>query len=182
MIVFFAILLIAIVSLIINYVLYQSNEVLKSRIGTEYQLTVRETLFYVDEGTFDFWEKELKKERSEAQLERYIARLRTLSNQYHRMNGRVSILGTQLDIISDQLVELKHSIDQGIGTENQKNVINNRVYFIHEVLKPLEKSLNENPRLWFNELSNYESNTSTEIWGQFKKFEKLGFLTEFNIY
>lgn len=169
---FYVIIIFLIISMAINYYLYQDNNGLRSRIGTEYLLAVRDTLLHVDEKTLDFWVLELEKEHSEVQLERYIGKLRSLSYQFHRMNGKVSVLGSRLDAISDQLYELKKSIDNGEGIEVQKNMINNHVHFINKVLKSIEQNLGENTVSWFNELSNYDSKTSNEVWQQFKDFEK----------
>lgn len=167
----FSIVLIAFISLIFNYYFYKENNNFKNRISSEYQVTVRKTLFELNKNYAEFWTNELKKENSEVLLERHIGKLHSLSEQYHKMNAKVSIIGTKLDIISKHLYELKGAVDRQERIEEQKEVINAQVGFIIEVLQEIENDFGENKKKWFIKLSDPNSETSNRVWKRYKEFE-----------
>lgn len=150
--------------------LFIENEQFKMKMGENYLTTVRVTLFKLDANTANYWENELKKQNGAIHLERYIGELRVLSGQYHQMNGKISIIGTQLDYCISQLYELRDIIQKRKNPKVIKKTIKKNIDFITAVLTEVQIELGENEKRWYNEFSNPNSKTAKKIWRKFEEF------------
>lgn len=150
------------------------NHHFKSQTGEKYLTTVRETLFELDANTADFWDNELRKQNGAIQFERYIAKLRAVSGQYHQMNGKLSIIGTQIDYCIGQLYELKGAIFGRKNTHAIKENLTRNAVFITTVLTDVKNELGDNKKRWYKEFSTSDSKIANEIWGKFKNFNNQG--------
>jgi hypothetical protein len=163
--------LILITSLIVNYYLYKENASFMNRIGSENLATVRLTLHELDDGSTDFFIETLKEEDGDVLLERHIGELNQFSQKFHRMSGQMSVIGIVLDHLINLYYQLQVSVQSGKNIEDNRNEINMRLKFIETVLNQINSDLGDNQKLWYKELSGYDTETQKYVWAKFKQFE-----------
>ncbi len=164
-----------VVSMGLNYYLYHQNKGFKMSIGSDYLVTVRQTLFELNT-PIDFWIEELNKDNSDVLLERYKGELETLADDFSDINGKIGMIGDQLRTLSDLYSELENTMRETDDKENISEIREEIVkyqHFIVEILKDMENKLEEDKLLWYQELSNPDSETTNKVWDEFKTFEKL---------
>lgn len=161
--------LISLVSLGFNYYLYKENRQFKERIGVDYSVAVRKTIFELNDDFPDYLIREFEKGDGGILLGGFSNELDKLSGQFHRMNSSVSVVGMELDTIIDHLFKLKKAVDNKEGVEEMKQDINEHVTFVLEILEPLEKFGDDSMR-WYKVLSDPASETSDRILEKYNEY------------
>ena len=136
--------------------------------------TVRKTLFELETST-DFWVTKLNTEDGDVALERYRGELEALTDGFSEMGGSISILGEQLRKLSDLYAELESAVENEENSESISEIkeeIAAYKLFLTEVLSEVENDFGEDNLVWYRELSDSDSETSTRIWDAFKAFEE----------
>ena len=171
----YGLLIIATLSIFLNYYLYKENQNFKIRMVSDYRATVVKTLSQLNEDDITFWVETLKSEEDgDVRLERYIGNLNEVIQGYNDMNGNISIIGMQIKHITEQYRELEKQLDEGKDIEIYKEEISKNIKFIRDVLTQVQSNLghDENEVLWYKELSGLETKTGNYIWEKFNNFEK----------
>jgi hypothetical protein len=163
--------LLLITSLILNYYLYKERENFIIQIGSANQATVRLTLNELGEGNTDYWIEALNEQNGNVRLERHIGELNKLSQEFHKMSGEMSQIGMLLGETINQYYELEDSISKGENIEEHIIAINNRIQFINTILTKIDTDLGEDEKVWYKELSGYETATQKYVWEKFKEYE-----------
>jgi hypothetical protein len=167
----YVLILILITSLIVNYYLYKENVSFMNRIGSENLATVRLTLHELDDGSKDFFIETLKEEDGDVLLERHIGELNQFSQKFYRMSGQMSVIRILLDQLINLYYQLQVSVQNGKNIEDNRNEINKRLKFIETVLNQINSDLGDNQKLWYKELSGYDTEIQKYVWAKFKQFE-----------
>jgi hypothetical protein len=167
----YALIIILIFSLITNFYLYKENKDFKNQLGSENQTTVRMTLHELSEGNTDLWIKTLREENGEVALERHIGELNQYSQIFHRMSGEMSVIGTLIDNLSNHYYQLKDSVRTGRNIEETSLEINKRKQFIEKVLFQVNSDLGDNQKLWYKELSGFDTETQRYVLEKFNEFQ-----------
>jgi hypothetical protein len=163
--------LILITSFIVNYYLYKENVGFINRIGSENLATVRLTLHELDEVSTDLLIETLKEEDGDVLLERHIGELIQFSQKFYRMSGQMSTIGILLDHLINLYYQLEVSVQSGKNIEDYRNEINKSLHFIETVLNQINSDLGDNQKLWYKELSGFDTETQKYVWAKFKQFE-----------
>src|SRR5690606_35900260 len=106
-----------IISLIVNYQLYQENREFKSRIGSNYMSTVRNTLFKLGHYSSIDWEETLHQEDGKIFLAQYTSRLHTYQKEYSYIPG-LAMLDTVFPAIVDDVYYLEKAINKNEKTND----------------------------------------------------------------
>jgi hypothetical protein len=167
----YVLIIILIFSTITNFYLYKENNDFKSQLGSENQTAVRMTLHELNDGNTDLWIKTLRDENGEVALERQIGELNQYSQKFHRMSGEMSVIGTLLDDLSNHYYQLKVSVLTGKNIEETSFEINKRKQFIEKVLYQINSDLGDNPKLWYKELSGFDTETQRYVLEKFNELQ-----------
>jgi hypothetical protein len=163
--------LILVTSLFTIYYLYKENTVLKREIGSENQTAVKLTLHELSEGSTDLWIKTLREEHGDVVLERHIGELHQYCRKFHGMSGEMSIIGILLDSLITHYYQLKSSVQSGSNIEETSSAINVRIQFIEKVLNQIDSNLGDNQKLWYKELSGFDTETQRFVLEKFNEFQ-----------
>ncbi|WP_059173474.1 hypothetical protein [Bacillus sp. FJAT-27445] len=160
-----------IASLFFNYYLYKENEGFKIQLGTEYQSAFRLTIHNLGDGSTDFWVETLKEPNGDIQLERYVGELRNYSREFSQMGGQMSAIGMLLDEIIKQYYQLEYGVKNGEDVEDSKKAINSRIQLINTIFTKIEADLGENEKLWYKELSGFQTDTQNYVEEKYREFQ-----------
>jgi hypothetical protein len=163
--------LILITSFGTNYYLFNENTSLISEIGSENQTVVRLTLHELSEGSTDLWIKTLGEADGDVVLERHIGELHQYSRKFHGMSGEMSLIGILIDSLINHYYQLKDSVQSGDNIEEISSSINNRIQFIENLLNQINSNLGDNPKLWYKELSGFDTETQRYVLEKFNEFQ-----------
>lgn len=159
-------------SVYFNYYLYQENEEFKVSKGAEYQRTVGLALFNLKGDDVELWIEELQEKESFMRLGSYLGELERYSGEFHRMNGKISVVGMALDAMRKHYYDLADRIKNGEGFQEQKEAIQKHRSFIIDTLEYIENQLEDrHTKVWYKKISNHDSKISEDVWGKFKEFE-----------
>ncbi|WLR52527.1 hypothetical protein LC040_06415 [Bacillus tianshenii] len=164
----YTLVLFLIISLCFNFYLYKEKQHFMAQVGAENQLTVRKTMNKLNETSVDFWVSRLQKEKGDVYLERHLGELRQLSKEFHRMSGEMSAIGMLIDDIINSysgLMNKKH----GEEVEGYKKEIEEKSKLINRILTQIDSHLGENEKLWYKELSGFQTETQKDVWEEFKE-------------
>jgi hypothetical protein len=166
--------LILIIALLVlsNIYHYNRNSDFESKLGHEYQRTVRETILVLEEGDVNLWLKTLQEKDGQFTFERHVGELTLLSRKYHTMNGKISMIGVQLDSLVNQYHELANNFKNDMDFKHNEEEISNREKFLISLLNEMDSISGENERRYYREFTNSDSRTSTLVWREYKKYEK----------
>ncbi|WP_142752198.1 hypothetical protein [Neobacillus piezotolerans] len=154
-----------------NFYQYQKNLDFQQSLGASFQNTVRKTIFHLDDPA-GFWQEELKNENGNVALERHRGKLEANADKFNAMGGNMGVMGDQLHYLSKLYWNLAIAVSSGAENTRELNEqIEGHRSFITEALKETNDHLGEDEMLWFNELSNPDSQTSKQFWEEFKAFE-----------
>jgi hypothetical protein len=157
---------------IINIYQYNRNSDFERTIGYEYQRTVIDTIFVLEEGDVNLWLKILQEKDGQFTLERHVGELTLLSRKYHMMNGKISMIGDQLDSLANQYHELANNFKSNMDYKHNEKEILNRSEFLISLMNEMDSISGENERRYYREFTNSDSRTSTLVWRECKKYEK----------
>lgn len=113
----------------------------------------------------------LERKKGDVYLERHIGELRQLSYEFHRMSDEMSSIGKVIDDMIKHYYELEDSIKSGENIEVTRKVIEENSIFVMVVLTNINSKFGENKKLWYGELSGFQTETQKEVWEKFKEFE-----------
>lgn len=148
-----------IISLIVNYQLYQENREFKSRIGSNYQSIVRNTLFKLDSYSSIDWEETLHQEDGKVFLAQYTNRFNTFQKEYSYIPG-LPMLDTVFPAIVYDVYYLEKAINNYEKTDDLVDDMNTNMLFCQNVLTDLEDEFGEDSIKWYKELSSSNSETA----------------------
>lgn len=100
---------IALIALLFFINIYQYNRIteFESQLGSNFQRTVRDSLFILDnDGDPNIWIKILKEKDGEITLASHIGEITRLSRQYYMMNGKISFIGDIFNSLADDYHQL----------------------------------------------------------------------------
>jgi hypothetical protein len=169
--------LILITSLGTNYYLYKENTSFLSELGSENQTAVRLTLHELSEGSTDLWIKTLREEHGDVVLERHIGELHQYSRKFHGMSGEMSVIGILIDSLINHYYQLKASVQSGTNIKETSSAINIRIQLLEKLLNQIDSNLGDNQKLWYTELSGFDTKTQSyvlEIFNEFQSQNKEG--------
>jgi hypothetical protein len=169
----YALIIILIFSLISNFYLYNENNGFKNQLGSENQKAVRMTLHELSDGNTDLWIKTLSDENGEVALERQIGELNQYSREFYRMSGEMSVIGALLDDLSNHYYQLKVSVRTEKNIEETSFEINKRKQFIEKLLYQINSNLGDNEKLWYKELSGFDTETQRYVLKKYNEFQNL---------
>ncbi|MGM8216602.1 hypothetical protein ACLIA0_13665 [Bacillaceae bacterium W0354] len=166
--------LLLVVSVGFNYKLYQENKDYKMSIGSDYLMTVRDTLFELSSPDNSYWLEVLEEDHGEILIERHIVELDEIARGFSRMNGKVGVLGDYLKIQSRLYSELVQAVNERDDSKiiSTQDEIDRHHQFLSRVLGEVEEEFGEDTYLWYQELSNSDSETSNRIWDEIQVFER----------
>lgn len=167
-------LLILIIAVLVlsNIYQYNRNSDFERTLGYEYQRTVRDTIFVLEEGDVNLWLKTLQEKDGQFTLERHVGELTLLSRKYHMMNGKISLIGDELDSLANQYHELANNFISNMDYKLNEEEISNKSKFLISLLNEMDSISGENERRYYREFTNSDSRTSNLVWREYKKYEK----------
>lgn len=158
-----------IASLIYNYILYKQNESFMIDLGTQYKYAAQNALFQLKEGATDFWLAELNEVYGGVLLERHLGTLQQLSSEFNKMSNAANPIGLMLYSLADNYRTLAKQVYAGDNTDELTQIIEARIHFTRAVLNKMVNDFGDNNKLWYTELSKYDSNTAKYVHEQFKQ-------------
>ncbi|WP_223702072.1 hypothetical protein [Sutcliffiella deserti] len=159
-----------IISLGFNYYLYKEKEGYMIQLGVENHLTVARTLNEISDVNTDDWIEILEENKGDVLLERYIGELRRLSREFHGMSGMTPI-GMLIDDTIRQYYALEDGMKSGKNIEVYKRAIEENIQFKKTILSQINSEFGEDEKLWYKELSGFQTKTQKEIQEKFIEFQ-----------
>jgi hypothetical protein len=166
---------IALIALLFFINIYQYNRIteFESQLGSNFQRTVRDSLFILDnDGDPNIWIKILKEEEGEITLASHIGEITRLSREYQMMNGKISVIGDILNSLADDYHQLAVSVKKDSDYAQNQEAINFKIDFLITLLNKVDSISGENEKQYYKEFTDSESKTSNLIWREYKKYEK----------
>ncbi|MBT2691614.1 hypothetical protein [Bacillus sp. ISL-55] len=167
--------MIALIALLFFINIYQYNRIteFESQLGSNFQQTVRDSLFILEhDGDPNIWIKILKEEEGEITLASHIGEITRLSRQYYMMNGKISVIGDILNSLADDYYQLAVSVKKDSDYAQTQEEINLKIDFLITLLNKADSISGENEKQYYKEFTDSESKTSNLIWREYKKYEK----------
>ncbi|QOR67297.1 hypothetical protein IM538_03925 [Cytobacillus suaedae] len=166
----YTVVILLVTSISFNYYLYKEKEGYLMQLGADNQRTVRGILNELSEGNTDHMIKTLKEANGDVLLERHIGELRQLSREFHRMSSEMSTIGLLIDDIIKQYYKLKVGVKDGENIEGYKREIEENIQFLESVLSQIDSEFGDNSKVWYQELSGYQTETQKDVWEKFNAF------------
>jgi hypothetical protein len=159
--------------IILNLYQYKKITDLEIQAGSEFQQTVRDSIFLLEnDADPNLWIKILKEEDGEFTFATHLGELSILSRQYHMMNGKISTLGEVWDQLADHYKDLAFDIKNGKDYTQIEEQINKDREFLVMLLNDIDSISGENEKRYYSEFSDSESKTSNLVWREYKKYEE----------
>lgn len=155
--------------------IYQYNKIaeLEVTIGSDFQRTIRNSLFVLEyDGDPAIWIKFMSEEDGEITLSSHLGELTLLSRQYHMMNGKISFIGQLFDSLANQYRELAINVKNGRDYKQNEEQINKDMEFLIALLNEIDSISADDERRYYREFTNSESRTSNLVWKEYKKYEQ----------
>ncbi|RSD28828.1 hypothetical protein [Mesobacillus subterraneus] len=164
---------IATIAVLLIVIVYQNNRFsdLKTAVGSGYFRDVRSAIFLLEQdGDVDFWVQTLKQAEGQITLERHLSEMTLLGRKFMEMDGKILLIGEQLNLLADQYRELAVNIHNGMSYDHNAEEIIRNSSFLQKVLKEAEAISGENGKKYYQEFTNTDSETSNLVWKEYKKF------------
>lgn len=159
--------------ILLNLYQYKKITDLEIQAESEYQRTVRDSIFLLEnDADPTLWIKILKEEDSEFTFASHLGELSILSRQYYMMNGKISNLGEVWDQLADHYKHLAFNIRNGRDYTQIEEQINKDREFLVMLLNDIDSISGENEKRYYREFSDSDSKTSNFVWREFKKYEE----------
>lgn len=159
--------------ILLNLYQYKKITDLEIQAGSEFQRTVRDSIFLLEnDADPTLWIKILKEEDGEFTFASHLGELSILSRQYYMMNGKISNLGEVWDQLADHYKHLAFNIRNGRDYTQIEEQINKDREFLVMLLNDIDSISGENEKRYYREFSDSDSKTSNLVWREFKKYEE----------
>jgi hypothetical protein len=159
-------------TLVINFYQYKENEILKTKLGYDFQRLARDAFFELEGGHSEVWVEISHEEDGRISLESYIGDLNQLSYQFDIAGNKMSVIGMQIDFLKNEYYDLADNLEEGENIEQNKGQIDRIIDFLVPLLNEIDSISGENEKRWYREFTDEDSRTQKLVWDHFKQYEK----------
>ncbi len=156
----YALITFVLIMVFFTYTTYKENQYLKSRMGTEYEnLVIQSLIFLKEESSTDYWLEQMKSPRGNEALHSLISELSFLSSSLHKHN--LDYIALQMDVLKRQFYNFM-KYENEFSLEEIKELEQN-VSILASILTTVKSDLENDSLKWYKEIHNHSSKTQEYI-------------------